>query len=248
MWRNAFYPASCITLVFIFIQREANLSAVLLLLGVVWANVGVHELGHVIAARWTGGRVLKVRVMPWHGKTTLQQAGPLAGAYVALAGPAAGFLVAAAAHRLVGYGGVGSYGSAGMLSGIALMQVLAANMVDNLLNMMPIWVLDGRACARHLGDWRRERKVRAAHDPAPFLESARELEESMRILEARMQDSHPTIEDDMQPSVEGCARAKARERASAPTATPASRPRGHGRETDARAKKEEGSSILIGSI
>lgn len=154
----AFYPAAWTALFLLFVFRAVPLPLLLGLVCVVWVSVAVHELGHVAAAILAGGRVTGIRIHPWHGRTTYRNCGNLQGIAVALAGPAAGFLSAAAAHHLF----APTMTDPSLLAfGSAVRFVLNACMLDNVLNLTPVWLLDGRAFLRHFNDWRRERRIRA---------------------------------------------------------------------------------------
>lgn len=157
--------------------REGTPPAELLIwIGVVFVSILVHELGHAFAFRRYGGR-------PW---ITLHAVGGLASCdryderpshdvAIALAGPAAGFLFAAAAIVLVRLSGH-SLGwapgetspfpdvyEASMLGGTFYWQplgsklantlfwdVIQVNVFWGLINLLPVYPLDGGRVAREL--------------------------------------------------------------------------------------------------
>ena len=100
----------------------------------------VHELGHFVEARRQGLDVSLPRFIPFLGAYVAiknSPLNPLRNAYVALAGPAAGGLASAACW------GVGSATDSSLLHALAY-----AGFFLNLINLIPIGILDGGAIWR----------------------------------------------------------------------------------------------------
>ena len=114
---------------------------------VVLVSVLVHELGHAVLQRAFGGRPA----------ITLYAFGGVASAVgvrdswwrnvaVSLAGPAAGFALAGAV-----YGAIVAFGQPGApLGRLAAADLLWVNVVWGVVNLAPIWPLDGGRVAREL--------------------------------------------------------------------------------------------------
>jgi Zn-dependent protease len=171
-----------------FIGGEVNPGVGLLLMAVVfWVSVLVHELGHAFAFRyfgvhsrvvlyWMGGLAIPTGGGVWNTRRT----GSLNSKQqiiVSLAGPVAGFLLAAVLCLLVVtlkgtllWGWLIPYPIFGEDSPVATNQLvqmvfeagIVINVFLNLLNLVPIYPLDGGQVARHaflLGDpWNGLRK------------------------------------------------------------------------------------------
>jgi Zn-dependent protease len=100
----------------------------------------IHELGHFVEARRQGLEVSLPRFIPFLGAYVLiknSPLNPLRNALVALAGPAAGGLAAAACW------GIGSETDSSLLHALAY-----AGFFLNLINLVPIGILDGGAIWR----------------------------------------------------------------------------------------------------
>lgn len=113
----------------------------------VLASILVHELGHAVLQRFFGGRA-EIVLYAFGGMasaTGVQQTW-WRNILIALAGPAAGFLLAG----LV-YGTVRFFGPPEAIAGRALVNdLLLINVMWGLLNLAPIWPLDGGHVAREL--------------------------------------------------------------------------------------------------
>lgn len=137
---NAFYP---ITLcVFAALRQvEFGMPAVLLGIGFLWLNVALHELGHAVFACKAGHAVGSVLILPGYGRTNVRSRSPRGRVAMIVAGPLAGATGAAAALLAFRLG-------AGPLPGHPDAQffvLLSGAMVaDNLLNLVPYGLLDGR--------------------------------------------------------------------------------------------------------
>jgi len=117
---------------------------------VVWVACGfvsilVHELGHALAGRWfgTGSQV----VLLAFGGVTVYNVPPRSGwrrMATALAGPAAGFLLLGA---VVGSESAVGWAAAHPVLVRVYLYLVWMNVFWNLLNLLPIWPLDGgRVC------------------------------------------------------------------------------------------------------
>ena len=117
--------------------------------GVVFVSILVHELGHVSSALLLGQRS-RIVLYSMGGLTIPEtQGSTLTGwrhALVAFSGPAAGFLLALMAFVTVPLMGSTSTGLVGALH-FHLVQI---NVVWSLVNLLPIWPLDGGQVARSL--------------------------------------------------------------------------------------------------
>jgi Zn-dependent protease len=104
------------------------------------AMILIHEMGHFVEARRQGLEVSIPRFIPFLGAYVLIKNAPVNpknNAFVALAGPAAGGLAAAVCWAI------------GSATGSSLLHALAyAGFFLNLINMLPIGILDGGAIWR----------------------------------------------------------------------------------------------------
>lgn len=102
----------------------------------------VHELGHIFSARVMGCRVEKIQLLPWGGYMYLDQlidVQPVAEIRIALAGPVANLLAAAAVMALAEYS-----------RHSPIMDFLRANLVLMTFNLLPALPLDGGRVLRAL--------------------------------------------------------------------------------------------------
>jgi len=117
--------------------------------GVVFVSILVHELGHVSSALFFGRRS-RVVLYSMGGLTIPEtQTSPLTGwrhAVVAFSGPTAGLLLAFLAYLTIPLMGSTSSG----LLGILYFHLVQINVVWSLVNLLPIWPLDGGQVARSL--------------------------------------------------------------------------------------------------
>lgn len=136
----------------VFSPQVGLLAGVFFLLGLSWGwslpligaviaiavvSILVHELGHAVAARILGLQVLSITIHGLGGVTRHQQArGPIGALVVSLAGPAAGFGLAAAGLVLTLLSLPG-------LLGDAAAQLLFLNVLWSVFNLLPIYPLDG---------------------------------------------------------------------------------------------------------
>ena len=117
--------------------------------GVVFVSILVHELGHVSSALFFGRRS-RVVLYSMGGLTIPDtQDSALTGwrhAVVAFSGPTAGFLLALLAYMTIPMMGSTSVG----LIGALYFHLVQINVVWSLVNLLPIWPLDGGQVARSL--------------------------------------------------------------------------------------------------
>jgi Zn-dependent protease len=125
------------------------------------AMILIHELGHFVEARRQGLEVSIPRFIPFLGAYVLIKNSPLnpmRNAQVALAGPAAGGLAAAVCW------GIGSE------SGSSLLHALAyAGFFLNLVNLIPLGILDGGAIWRAYRLAKAEPMMPVAYDGAAVM-------------------------------------------------------------------------------
>jgi Zn-dependent protease len=159
---NGFHPGSM--LVAILAAKESGLRAeeALAILLLAWGIGTAHELGHVLGARAVGAVVFGWFSVPGYGRTRSMRLRGMRRLTVILGGPAAGFATAFAillAARPLGWNAVMSE----WLGYLGL-----AGMIDNLLNLIPVWQLDGAHALETIRDMCKRRTRRAAHiDVAP---------------------------------------------------------------------------------
>jgi Zn-dependent protease len=109
------------------------------------ANFLVHELGHVVEIRRQGGEVSAVLLIPFFGAATFNKSLPadaVRQAEISIAGPIAGTIGATAAFALYG----------ATHSPILLLFALIGFYL-NLLNLIPIWQLDGSRILAPVSKW-----------------------------------------------------------------------------------------------
>jgi stage IV sporulation protein FB len=160
----------------IFMGANRDTGAALIWVGVCFVSILLHEVGHVIAFR-TFGEDAEVVLYSWGGLAVPQRGsrmGTFASTVVSLAGPAAGFcfagLVAVAAtiagakfhlvfHTLVIPSLTASYHSADPFQSdylrayywnVVLNDLLFVNIYWGLVNLLPVYPLDGGQASRAL--------------------------------------------------------------------------------------------------
>lgn len=107
--------------------------------------IGVHELGHLFAARWLGISVnWPVFLGPFGAFINLRRpfANPVEEAWVGVAGPVAGVLATVAIHH-----------AANRWDSTVLMKAALFGYLVHLFNLIPAGILDGARIAALLGRW-----------------------------------------------------------------------------------------------
>lgn len=102
-----------------------------------FAIVFVHEMGHVVAARMYGIKVLSVQMLPFGGVAVMEDAGDITASRemaIALAGPLQNLLLIGASLLLH---------AAGLWDGPFLNYFIQSNLLIALFNLLPILPLDG---------------------------------------------------------------------------------------------------------
>jgi Zn-dependent protease len=136
--------------VFVFLSGlSQGLSHAIALLGFVLAVFGcvfLHELGHAVAAKAFGKRTHDITLLPIGGVARIEggNMSAVAEGWVAIAGPAVNFVIALA--LLIGSSLSGATldfdpGQVGKLS--AVQQLIVANLVLGIFNLLPAFPLDG---------------------------------------------------------------------------------------------------------
>ena len=97
--------------------------------GIVLAAL-IHECGHLIAVRLTGGRVLAIRLRAGGARIETAPMEPGKAALCALAGPAAGSLT--------------------IFAGCFFPELALAGLVQTIFNLLPIYPLDGGQVVRNI--------------------------------------------------------------------------------------------------
>jgi stage IV sporulation protein FB len=137
--------------------RDENHGPILLLIwiAVVFVSILVHELGHALAYRMYGSHA---RIVLWgFGGLAIGSPNPAGRArriFVTLAGPLAGFLLAALVYgsdRLTGWSTAGGVPVLNLY-----FQLMFVNIAWGVLNLFPVFPLDGGQITRELceGKWR----------------------------------------------------------------------------------------------
>lgn len=90
----------------------------------------VHELGHILAVRLTGGKILGIRLHAFGARIEAAPMSPGRTAICALAGPAAGALTILARHRFP--------------------ELALAGLIQTLFNLLPLPWLDGGRAVRNI--------------------------------------------------------------------------------------------------
>ena len=118
--------------------------------GVMFVSILLHEFGHVWAFRWCN---IDARVLLYHfgGLAIPTSAGRLSlgqQIFVSFAGPLVQFILAGVTFAaMIGFAGGGTLASlppkVGLFVEVMLGQLLYINIVWALLNLLPIWPLDG---------------------------------------------------------------------------------------------------------
>jgi Zn-dependent protease len=154
MPRPCYMPFTVLTLFGLARIVHIPTDLALILMGTAWFTVLVHELGHALAVKCAGGRVLDLIPTPFMGITCHTGDDRRQLAWVALAGPLAGAAVSVTA--LLALQVIAPPHTAAT---VALQRVLWAVLADHLVfNLIPWGTLDGAYVLRGL----RERRAEAA--------------------------------------------------------------------------------------
>jgi len=116
---------------------------------VVFASILVHDLGHALSAR-ASGKTTRVVLHSMGGLTIFDEAVPVRlrwnRALIAVSGPLAGFMLAGLAYLLLPVLGPTESGILGALH----FHLVWVNIAWGLVNLLPVWPLDGGQIARAL--------------------------------------------------------------------------------------------------
>ncbi|MFN8405410.1 MAG: site-2 protease family protein [Anaerolineales bacterium] len=163
-------------LIALLLGSSGDLLQIVIWIFVVFVSIVVHELGHAFAFRWYGlrsqillhfsGGLTIPETTPWGGGYASVAIGPVQQILISLAGPGAGFVLAGliiAIVHLLG-GTVGNNYLFGLLPlptsatlplggftmSIFLTMMLWVNVFWGLINLLPIFPLDGGQVARNV--------------------------------------------------------------------------------------------------
>ena len=115
--------------------------------GVVFLSVLVHELGHALLQRWFGGRPeIVLYGLGGYAMASGMNLNWWRAIVVAFAGPLAGFLLAAASYAFA----MAMSGRANLMLGTTLDFLVLVNVFWGIINLLPIWPLDGGHISREL--------------------------------------------------------------------------------------------------
>lgn len=119
----------------------------------VFACVALHEFGHAGAAAYFGIRTLDITLLPIGGMARLERLPekPYQELVVALAGPAVNFVIAAGLLPIVMLVAVSTPGSATEIFSLGFaQQLLVANLILAVFNLLPAFPMDGGRVLRSL--------------------------------------------------------------------------------------------------
>lgn len=154
------HPTFALVLVWVIYEwggRSGGLGALafgLVLVGLVFACVVLHELGHAVMAQHYGVRVHDITLVPIGGVARIEQvpSRPLSEVLIAVAGPAVNVAIAVMLAPFVvllglfrGFDAIGEYLSEPTITapGGLLVYLLATNVMLVLFNLLPAFPLDG---------------------------------------------------------------------------------------------------------
>lgn len=134
----------------------------------IFTCVVLHELGHAMAARLFGIETRDITLLPIGGVARLERIpkAPLQELVIALAGPAVNVVIAALLTViLASRGGLSAITPTSLTNGDFLPQLLAANILLVLFNLIPAFPMDGgrvfRACMATFLDYGRATRIAA---------------------------------------------------------------------------------------
>jgi len=136
---HAFYPIT-LSVLLAMLRLPAAAPTIVAALGLLWLNVAVHEAGHIVLARAAGHRVVRVLILPGYGLTSVRSRGQRGRVTMMLAGPLSGALAAGGALLLLGVAAAAPLAP----SAEALAWFGWAMLADNLMNLLPFGIMDGR--------------------------------------------------------------------------------------------------------
>jgi Zn-dependent protease len=140
-------------LLFVGIGAQQSLWADILYIAAIFGSVILHELGHALVARRYGVRTIEIVMFPIGGVARLaRNPRPREEFWIAIAGPAVNFVIAAG---LLGYlalsGSMGHFSALGIASDHTLPHRIAAgNLILALFNLLPAFPMDGGRILRSL--------------------------------------------------------------------------------------------------
>lgn len=126
----------------------------LITLGAIFACVALHEYGHALAARRYGIGTREITLLPIGGIARLERLpeDPKHELWIALAGPATNFVIAAflILLQLLSGGSLSGLFSSGLMDGSLLSTLLQVNLIMGLFNLLPALPMDGGRVLRAL--------------------------------------------------------------------------------------------------
>lgn len=133
------------------LQAQDSFASIASWCAVLTGSLLVHELGHAVVARRLGVPVHGIDLAFMHGTTTHNRTTHQRQLLISLAGPAAGFGLAAVSLAVAA--ALAAAGAHGPLLNEVLEQLLFVNIVYGVFNLLPILPLDGGHALRSALTW-----------------------------------------------------------------------------------------------
>jgi Zn-dependent protease len=124
----------------------------LLIIGLVFGSVALHEYGHALAARRYGIGTREITLLPFGGIAQLVRSpdDPRQELVISAAGPAVNFVLAGLAWAAMGLAGAGATPASGLVETPLLGLAWQVNLVMGVFNLVPALPMDGGRMLRAL--------------------------------------------------------------------------------------------------